>query len=185
MAGGGVDCAHRAQRDPLIMLRLVATLVIALATALAAGESVPVLLASGAAPYLRAYEAFVEAHGGDCPQLVLSQQGVDLVGALAGARVVVAIGTPAAVWAHGNLPPDAKLVFCMVAGPDDTVLAQQPLAHGVATDVPVAEQVALIARALPDARRIGLIHRRDAQGERLLATVRAALPAGFEAEAVV
>ncbi|HYE08035.1 MAG TPA: ABC transporter substrate binding protein [Planctomycetota bacterium] len=170
------------------MLRLVAILVVALSGALgasvAAGESVPVLLASDAAPYVRAYEAFVEAHGGDCPRLVIGHQGLDLVGSLAGARVVVAIGTPAAVWAHGNLPPDASLVFCMVAGPEDTVLAQQPPAHGVATDVPLAEQVALIARALPDARRIGLIHRRDAQGERLLATVRAALPAGFAVEAV-
>ncbi len=154
------------------------------ATIIVASESVPVVLASDAAPYRRAYEAFVEEHGGDCPQLVLGHPGSDLVAALAGARVVVAIGTPAAVWAHGNLPPDAKLVYCMVAGPDDTVLAQPPLAHGVATDVPIAEQIALIARALPDARRIGLLHRSDANGERLAATMRASLPAGWEVEAV-
>jgi putative ABC transport system substrate-binding protein len=99
--------------------------------------------------------------------------------------VVVAVGTAAARWLHKKLPADVKLMYCMVSNPADATLLQGNTCLGVSTDVPIADQINLVAEALPHARSIGFMYHSDTpEGKAQLADLQKALPADWHIEAV-
>ncbi len=80
--------------------------------------------------------------------------------------VVIAIGTPAAVKLHQSLGQGSRLLYCMVSDPERAGLTAGRRTPGVTVDVPVSEQVAVIKRALPGARTIGVLHRASSDRSR-------------------
>ena len=109
----------------------------------------------------------------------LSAKGIDAT--IGPADAVVAVGTPAAVWLHKQLPAKRTLVFCLVSDPASAGLMDGRKTYGVTTEVPLAQQFALLAEALPQARTIGMLYHSDTpEGKRLLAAVKEALPNGWQ-----
>ena len=99
--------------------------------------------------------------------------------------VVVAIGTASARWLHKQLPADVKLMYCMVSNPSDATLLQGHPCVGVSTDVPITDQLKLIAEALPRARSVGFMYRSDTpEGKAQLADLQKALPGDWHIEAI-
>jgi ABC-type uncharacterized transport system substrate-binding protein len=103
---------------------------------------------------------------------------------LEAATVVVAIGTPAAVWLHER-KPSVPLAFCLVSSPERAGLLTPPPASGVTTDIPLAEQVQVLRQTLPDLGTVGTLYRQDDPGSVVdLEAMRRALPDGVRLEAV-
>jgi putative tryptophan/tyrosine transport system substrate-binding protein len=99
--------------------------------------------------------------------------------------LVVAVGTPAAVWLHGKLPADTPLIYCMVSDPAAFGLADGRPTYGVSTDVPLKAQLELIEEAFPNGRTLGLLYRANVpEGQRLLKNVQEALPGNWKLKAV-
>jgi putative ABC transport system substrate-binding protein len=99
--------------------------------------------------------------------------------------VVVAIGTAAARWLHKQLPTDVKLMYCMVSNPADATLLQGHACVGVSTDVPLTDQLKLVAEVLPHAHSIGFMYRSDsAEGKAQLLDLQKALPSDWHAEPI-
>jgi putative ABC transport system substrate-binding protein len=99
--------------------------------------------------------------------------------------VVIAVGTAAAKWLHKELPADVKLTYCMVSDPAEATLLQGHPCAGVTTDVPIADQIKLVAEALPHARSIGFMYRSNTpEGRESLADLQKALPDGWHVEPV-
>ena len=98
---------------------------------------------------------------------------------------VLAVGTPAARFLHAQLPANVPLIYCMVSNPQESGLLQGRESWGVTTDVALAEQMKVIADALPQARVVGLLYRGDdAEGKRLDQQMQRSVPAGWRVEAV-
>ncbi|MDP6635610.1 MAG: ABC transporter substrate binding protein [Phycisphaerae bacterium] len=96
-----------------------------------------------------------------------------------GVAATVAVGTGAADWICKNKQPTDKLIYCMVAGSGQASL-KGPNVSGVSTDVPIASQFALIARALPRARVIGMLFSsKSKKSVKHLAAAKSALPKGW------
>jgi putative tryptophan/tyrosine transport system substrate-binding protein len=114
----------------------------------------------------------------------VSKKGVDAtVGK--NADLVVAVGTPAAVWLHGKLAADTPLVYCMVSDPATAGLTEGRATYGVSTDVPLKAQLGLIEEALPNRHTLGLLYRSNTpEGQRLLKIVPEALPKEWQLKAV-
>ncbi len=92
---------------------------------------------------------------------------------------IVAVGTTAATWVRARMRPTDKLIYCMVAG-SGTVDMKGGNVTGITTDVPVAAQFALIRRALPKAKTVGMLFSSDNDKSRgHLANAKAALPKGL------
>jgi putative ABC transport system substrate-binding protein len=151
-------------------------------------RDVVIVLSSDAAPYVQAEAGFKSAFAADAPsfhEVFLNQlrdTGID-ANIAPDPGVVVAIGTPAAVFLHAHLPPSAPLLFCMVANPQGAGLNLH--LSGITTDVPIDAQFSLIARAIPSAHSLGILYRSDtASGQRLIQRVRAQLPKDWTIEAV-
>jgi ABC-type uncharacterized transport system substrate-binding protein len=105
--------------------------------------------------------------------------------AIAHADCVVAIGTPAARWLHEQLPPGVRLVYCMVTHAEEAGLLGGRPSCGVTTEIALAEQVRIIAEALPQARTIGTLYRADATESRAsVEALRRAIPGDWRIEAV-
>ncbi|MCW8132440.1 MAG: hypothetical protein KIS92_18980 [Planctomycetota bacterium] len=97
----------------------------------------------------------------------------------------VAIGSDAAVTLHEKIPARQKLLYCLVTDPSDLGLLKGRPAQGVTVDVPLREQFALIAEALPKAHSVGMLY--DSSGEkgaRLMQAAKNALPNGWSLDAV-
>jgi putative tryptophan/tyrosine transport system substrate-binding protein len=163
--------------------------VAAWAGAARAGEVV-IVLSSDAAPYGQA-ETGLEQQFGEQKRDTRTVSLKDITGkgldATVGrnADLVVAVGTPAAVWLHGQLPATTPLVYCMVSDPAAAGLAEGRATHGVSTDVPLKEQFALIGEALPAARTVGMLYRsKTPAGPRLVKAVQEALPKDWLLKAV-
>ena len=117
-----------------------------------------------------------EGHG--VKALQLSQLTKDIKAAMSPkVDVYLAVGTRAAVLLHEQVKPPARLVYCMVAGPDRLGLTQGAPAGGVSTDVPADAQVKLILRAMSGTKTIGMLYRSDAPAsEALLKEIQQAVP---------
>jgi len=100
-------------------------------------------------------------------------------------RAVVAIGTPAAIYLHKNLPQPIPLIYCMVANPARVGLTEGRPAVGVTIDVPYAPQFSLIAQADPKVRTLGMLYRSsETDAREQVKLVEEALPNGWKLEAV-
>jgi putative ABC transport system substrate-binding protein len=163
-----------------------------LAAACANAADVVIVRTSDAEPYMQAEAALRQQLGqqmGDgCKIKSLlareaSDKGIDA--SIGKPDVVVAIGTASARWLHKQLPAETKLLYCMVSNPTEATLLQGHICLGVTTDVPIADQLKLVAEALPRARRIGLMYHSDTpEGKAALADLQKALPDGWQVEAV-
>jgi putative tryptophan/tyrosine transport system substrate-binding protein len=129
----------------------------------------PIVVRSGdQAPYLAAVQGLRRV----LPEIV-DEPGA----ALAQARVVVAVGSDAAATLARRGDLAGRLVFCLVGR---SAAERLPAAiGGVLADVAHADQAALIARALPKARRIGVLVRSGAVGAAHAEAVQAACPPGM------
>ncbi len=153
-----------------------------------AGEVV-IVRTSDAEPYTQA-EAAVRQRLGElhhtCRTVLaktVSETGIDAT--IGKCDAVLAIGTPAARWLHQQLPATARLIYCMVADPAEAGLSQGADCWGVTTNVAVADELRLVAEALPRARTLGTLYRSDvAESRDDLKTLRDALPEGWKVEAV-
>ncbi len=153
----------------------------------ASAATIVTLLSSGAQPYLDAQQQIQQAasaHGDSVRSVLLADASKKK--ALRETDVVVAIGSEAAAWARDNAPGDGPLYYCMVPSAAELGLNNCPrVCRGVETDVPLAEQIALIARTLPQARTVGMLYRSDLeQGRKAKADMEAALPGGWKLQAV-
>ena len=97
--------------------------------------------------------------------------------------VFVAVGTPATVWLKANLSVKTPLVYCMTSETFASTSGRK--IAGVGTSVPVGRQLALIAEALPQAKRVGVLYRSESKKSlSMLAGVRNNLPQGWKLNAV-
>jgi len=142
-----------------------------------------VVLSSDAGPYVRASEAVVAqlTDWGHSVQAVAVEDIADDFRTQAdSADVIVAIGTHAANWLNERIQPTDRLIYCMVAGASRLGLDGANV-WGVTTDVPFDAQFALIGRALPNARVIGVFFASENDTSRQhLADAQAALPKGWQ-----
>lgn len=145
------------------------------------------VVSSDAAPYRAAHEALVRRLTPDGHQVravAMEHLVTNGLSALGSPACMVAIGSPAAIWLHGQKPA-IPLVYCLVGNPERAGLLTPPLASGVTTDIPINDQMALLREALPGARTIGLLYREsDADSRQLTALLRTSLPEGVVLEAV-
>jgi len=75
-------------------------------------------------------------------------------------RLMVAIGTQAAIFLKANFP-DVPLVFCLVVNPEKLGLKGDNIA-GVPLNVPVREQFALLRTIFKKAKRLGVLYTQPA-----------------------
>jgi putative tryptophan/tyrosine transport system substrate-binding protein len=184
--GAIVDMRARPMRGPGTMI-LFAVLLLALAGNVASANDVIVVLSQNAVPY-------AQAEGGLKDQLsthkintrtLLLQDAARNPADLYAASAVVAVGTPAAVWLHNNLPAPTPLLYCMVADPTAAGLTTGRTSCGITTDVPLSQQFALIAEALPNARTVGILYRANApDATRQIQRILDALPRGWQLASV-
>jgi putative ABC transport system substrate-binding protein len=148
-----------------------------------AGEVV-IVLSSSAQPYEVAAGALKDQltrQGRRSRTVLLADMGKDG----GSAHAVVALGTPAALAMHKQLPPQTLLVYAMVASPESAGLTRGRTATGVSTDVPFEEQFNLIASALPAARSVGVLYHGKVGASREMASAAAAsIPRGWRVEMV-
>ncbi len=161
-----------------------------LGNCVAQGGQIVVVLTSEAPFYVSAKEGFttaLAARKDDIRTVLLNDVRTKGLAATIGANadLVVAVGTPAAVYLHDNAPKQTPLVFCMVGDPAGNKLTQGRNVAGVTIDVPVADQFTLVAQALPNAHVVGMLYRSDTpEGQRLLKSSQEALPKGWRLKAI-
>ncbi len=155
----------------------------------AIAADVVIVRTSDAEPYTQAEAALRQQLGSsDCKvKSILAREASDkgIEASIGKPDVVVAIGTASARWLHKQLPADTKLMYCMVSNPADALLLQGHVCAGVTTDVPIEDQLKLVAEALPHTRSIGLIYRSDTnEGKSALLEMQKALPSDWHVEAI-
>jgi putative tryptophan/tyrosine transport system substrate-binding protein len=163
---------------------------VAICASLARAGDIVIVLSGDAAPYAQSEtglkKTFAEQKR---PTRTLALQDVSTKGLDAtvgkNADLVVAVGTPAALWFHGKLPATTPLVYCMVSDPVTAGLNAGRETHGVSTDVPLTVQFGLIAEAIPNGHTVGLLYRANTpEGQRLLTNVQGSLPKDWQVKAV-
>jgi ABC-type uncharacterized transport system substrate-binding protein len=150
---------------------------------------VVIVRSSDAAPYRQADAVFTRRLSGPGCKVrsVLVKELADsgIGSAISTTDTVVAIGTPAAVWLHSQLPEGVELVYCMVTSAEDAGLLKGSPCWGVSMEVSEGEQFKLIAEALPSAHSVGLLYHSDtAAGREMLQRFRDSLPGGWQVNAV-
>jgi ABC-type uncharacterized transport system substrate-binding protein len=168
---------------------LFAIIVAALASSPSARADVVIVRSSDAQPYQQAEATFIsrlqapECKVRSVPVKQLADQGIG--SAISTTDTVIAIGTPAAMWLHNQLPEGVLLVYCMVSNPEEAGLLKGAQCWGVAMEVAESEQFKLISQALPSARTVGTLYRSDTDaGKQLLENFKNTLPKGWELQAV-
>ncbi len=78
-------------------------------------------------------------------------------------RLVVAIGTPVARAVHQQLP-GVPLLYCLALDPEQNQLVGRDIG-GVSMEIPVAQQLDWIQKALPQVRSIGVIYNQPTSGK--------------------
>ncbi|GDY15053.1 hypothetical protein LBMAG53_39310 [Planctomycetota bacterium] len=137
------------------------------------------VLSGDQAPYRAAGEGLVKGLSNDRVTICLLSELAERRDQLAAAKVVVAVGTESANALARPGGPAVPVIYCLV--PQGAAESLPPALGGVAADVPLMTQVALIAEALPTASRLGMVYRGDREaGLRQMAAVKAALPKGWE-----
>ena len=92
-----------------------------------------------------------------------------------GAKLCLAIGTPAATWALRRADADATVAYCLSADPEAANLNEDPRAIGLSTMIAAAEQLELAKQLCPELRGISVLYRSsDASSMRSLKELRAA-----------
>jgi ABC-type uncharacterized transport system substrate-binding protein len=168
---------------------LVPLLAVLFCTLDAPGAQVVIVRSSDAEPYTQAEAALKEQLEArhDTVRRALARDVAErgIRAGIGTADVVVAVGTPAALWLHTQLPPEYKLVYCMVNRAPEAGLLQGRAAWGVTTEVPLPDQLKVIAEALPAARVVGTLYRSDQPDSKdVLKGLSDAMPAGWRVEAV-
>jgi len=169
------------------MLVWIAWLVCALASS-AGGQSehVMVLLSSNAEPYRRAASACRERlreAGREARVIPLDDWSARHEESARNG--VIAIGTRAGLRLSRSLSSSTRLYYCLIPDPAQAGLTSRPACAGVSAEVAIADQLALIRRAVPDARRLGVLYRSDSfRSAARVERVRDALPRGMELKAV-
>lgn len=146
-----------------------------------AGNTAEILavLSGDQAPYRAASEGLAKALPGDRVSTCLLSELSERQDQLAQAKVLVAVGTESANALAKPGGSAAPVIYCLV--PQGAAESLPAALGGVAADVPLMTQVALIAEALPGANRLGMLYRGDRDaGQRQLAAVKAAIPAGWD-----
>jgi putative ABC transport system substrate-binding protein len=171
--------------------RITLTFIMALllAAARARATDVVIVRTSDAEPYVQAEASLrekLEQQKYNVRSLLAREASDKGIGASIGKPdLVIAVGTASAKWLHKQLPANVKLAYCMVSNPADATLTQGHACAGVTTDVPLKDQLKLVAEALPRARSIGLMYRSDTpEGKASLEQLQQALPDGWHVEAV-
>lgn len=143
------------------------------------GDATPYTQASDAA-MRRLRSAGVSAAAAlleDVPAASLSSSGAP--------RLVLAIGTEAAIAMRDRAPEGVAIVYCLVADPARAGLSDVAGIAGVSTETPPEPQIALMRAVLPETRVIGALYRSsDPATVASIASLRAALPPGWRVEAV-
>ena len=103
---------------------------------------------------------------------------------LESADCVVAIGSPAAAALRQRQDLQVPLIYCMVTDSAAAGLLAPSICSGVEARVPLADQIGLIREALPNVRRIGLLHLDDDSGRALAAALKGAVPRHWDVKAV-
>jgi ABC-type uncharacterized transport system substrate-binding protein len=141
-----------------------------------------VVRTSDAGPYISASKTLTDRltkRGHSVEAVALANLAKNFRARADGVGAMVAIGTGAASWIRRNMQPTDKLIYCMVAGTGQVSL-KGPNVTGVTTSVPIASQFALIARALPRARVIGMLFSsKSKKSLENLANAKAALKKGW------
>ncbi len=151
----------------------------------ALADHILILLSADAGPYRQAEQAAAERLRRDGHTVTSSVLDPDTDPLTLKADLVLAVGGPAAAACKGTLAPPARLIYTMVSDPASAGLTADPPTPGVTTDVPLKDQFALIAEALPKARTVGLLFNSAAPASaKIPDRVRAALPAGWTMDAV-
>jgi len=168
---------------------IVAAALLAACAATASAGDVRIVLSSKARPYVMAFRgaraALLEAEHDPIPVMLETLKEDPSSVTEDDTLAYLAIGTEAAEWLREQGIPSDRLCYCMVASPEEHGLTGEDAPMGVSMQIPVAEQFALIARALPDARSVGMLYRRDdEQSAASVADARAALPEGWELRTV-
>ncbi len=140
-------------------------------------STVVALVAGGSSAYLEAARGMQDALRGAAPDATLSSIRLDADGATEGARaalgarpdLVVAIGSRAVRLAR-DVGVQAPIVYAMVLDPASLGLPApgQPPADnvtGVALDVTLARQFALMRELVPGARRVGVLYDPSLSGD--------------------
>lgn len=146
-------------------------------------------------PYQVAAEAArheLAAHGHEVRVVLLGEFSKDLAASLAQkADFYVAVGGKSAALLQANVvakesskKPPARLLYCMVAGPEALGLTGGA-AVGISTDVPLDSQVELILQALPGIHAIGMLYRSNVpESAAIYNQLQQAVPKGVEVVAV-
>jgi ABC-type uncharacterized transport system substrate-binding protein len=155
----------------------------------ARGADVVIVRTSDAEPYVQAGAALqtelVQQHESVRNVLAKDVSAQGIASAIGKADAVVAVGTPAARWLQKKLPVDVKLVYCMVSDAGSAGLLEGRPSTGVTTDVPLNQQIKLIAEALPRARNVGILYRSDApESKGIPAALTHWIPDGWSVQAV-
>ena len=173
-------------------LGLLAPVLLLLSMAIGATQRAPadvvIVLSGDAAPYRAAAAAAadrLQRSGRSSRTMLVSEIASEGRTALNGASAIMTVGTQAATGMEAAAPEHLALVYCMVSDPEAAGLTRSPRARGISVTVPVRAQLAVIGRALPRARHIGMLYRRsDAGHRRLVDTMRGALPADARLSAI-
>jgi putative ABC transport system substrate-binding protein len=174
----------------LFIGRGLGILLVLLLTAMSAhAAEIVIVRSSDAEPYVQAGAAIqarlVQEHQSVRNLLAKDLSGQGLGAGIGQADAVVAVGTPAARWLQKQLPANVKLVYCMVSNAPDAGLLEGRASTGVTTDIPIEDQIKLIAEALPKARSVGILYRGDAiESKAVLELLRNSMPNNWNVQAV-
>jgi ABC-type uncharacterized transport system substrate-binding protein len=138
-------------------------------SAAAAVPDVVVLVERNTSIYLQAARGFQEGFsgGGQADIIHLNGDAREMGIRLAGVRqqpprLVIAIGTQAALGARDKFP-NIPILYCLALNPEQNKLTG-PNIGGVALDVELSQQMAFVQKALPQAKRIGVVYDEPASG---------------------
>ena len=174
------------------MCALFCLLVLSFSTDVSAAEDVFVVLSSEAKPYRQAAEALQSTLKKENIKtrtylsVKLSPVGLDFSSDTYKMKVWVAIGSRAATQLNSVLPQSSPLVYCMVADPEKIGFeSKRKNVVGVSITKPVQEQFAIMRKAMPDLRSIGMLYRSSSmKSMQTLIEVNAHLPSDWTLEAV-
>ena len=180
----------RSSRSRLRRALLAAAVVLAAASPAPGHDDVVIVVSSDAAPYAQAAQAIgngLRPHDRGTETLDLGELTDAALEELRrqGSHTFAAVGSPAAMSLNGRLADDEQLFYCLVPDPQGKGITDKATVSGISMDVPIEAQFVLIGRALPEARRVGMIYRsKDVRSHRLMREVRDHLPKGWTLEAV-
>ena len=166
-SGSGMSGSKRGSGVSALPLLPLALILMSASQAAAAPEVV-VLVERNISIYLQAVQGFREGFGAGSVDIIhLNGDVRELDNRLAALRkepprLVIAIGTQAALGAKDKLP-NIPILYCLALNPLQNKLTG-PNIGGVALDVALSQQMAYVQRALPQAKRIGVVYDEPASG---------------------